>query len=344
MKLLITTQVVDRDDLFSGFFHQWLAEFAKHFEHIIVVCLKEGSHSLPPNVEVLSLGKEHGTSRITRVMLFFKFITSRRSYYDAVLVHQNEEYIVLAGWLWKRFSKKIYMWRNHYSGSKRTNFAARWCEKIFCTSKFSYTMRYLKTVLMPVGVDTNLFDRLPEVPRDPRGVLFYARFSPSKKPDLLLEALALLHERDVSFSADFYGTPLPKDEAYAEHLKTRVKELHFDDVIHFLPGVAHAEGPKIFNAHAIYVDLGASGMYNKMLFEAACCESMVITASKDFAELAPERFIYHEEGAHELADKIERLLKLPLLEQQGAGAQLHNIAKLQSLEVLGNRLVQELAA
>jgi len=85
-------------------------------------------------------------------------------------------------------------------------------------------------------------------------------------------------------------------------------------------------------------------MYNKTLFEAAACESMVITASADFAELVDEKFIYNETGAEELSNKIEKLLKMSLIEQQGAGVQLHNIAKKHSIEVLGNRLAQEIVA
>ena len=205
-------------------------------------------------------------------------------------------------------------------------------------------MKYPKTVLMPVGIDTEMFCRMPEILRDPRGILFYARLAPSKRPDLLLEALALLNKKGVSFSAHFYGTPLPKDERYAQKLKDVAKEWGLEKMVSFLPGTPHSEAPHIFNAHSLYVDLGESGMYNKTLFEAAACESMVITASADFAELVDEKFIYNETGAEELSNKIEKLLKMSLIEQQGAGVQLHNIAKKHSIEVLGNRLAQEIVA
>lgn len=342
MRLLLTTQTVDKDDPFAGFFHGWIEKFATHFEHITIICLQEGAHSLPSNVEVLSLGKEHRSSRLVRIWKFFGYIRARRKEYDAVLVHQNEEYVLLAGWLWKRWGKKVYMWRNHWAGSRRTDRAARWCDKIFCTSKFSYTMKYPKTVLMPVGVDMNIFDRLPEVPRDPRGVLFYARLAPSKRPDLLLEALALLNKKEVLFTADFYGSALPKDELYVQLLQEKTKEWGLEERVRFFPGVRHAEGAQLFNSHVLYVDLGASGMYNKTLFEAAACESMVLTASADFAELVDDKFIYREKGSQELCDRIEKLLTLPLKEQQGAGVQLHNIAKKHSLEALASRLAQEL--
>jgi glycosyltransferase involved in cell wall biosynthesis len=344
MKLLLTTQAVDKDDLFMGFFHGWLVEMAKHFEHITVICLKEGRHELPGNVEVHSLGKERGTWRITRVWRFFRYAFRFKQSYDAVFVHQNEEYVILAGWLWQRWGKKVYLWRNHWAGSTRTDYAARFCDKIFCTSKFSYTMKYPKTVLMPVGVDTNMFRRMPEVLRDPRGVLFYARLAPSKRPDLLLEALRLLHKKGVSFSAHFYGTPLPKDEAYAHKLMDVAREWGLSDSVSFLPGTPHDEAPSIFNAHTIYADLSASGMYNKTLFEAAACESLVITASGDFAGLVDDKFIYHDGGAEELCEKIEKLITLPLIQQQGEGVKLRNIAKQHSIEALGMRLAAEVTA
>ena len=69
----------------------------------------------------------------------------------------NQEYVLIAGWLWKLLGKRTYLWRNHYAGSWLTDVAAVFCTKVFCTSKHSYTVKYKKTVLMPVGVDTERF-------------------------------------------------------------------------------------------------------------------------------------------------------------------------------------------
>src|SRR6185437_1384007 len=319
MKLLIFTQVVDQDDLFLGFFHAWIEALSKKFEKITVVCLKEGRHELPPNVHVLSLGKEHGTSRLTRALRVLRYSYQLRKEYDAVFVHMNQEYILLAGWLWKRLSKKIFMWRNHYAGSSLTDRAASYCEKVFCTSQFSYTAKYANTVLMPVGVDTAIYKRLSDVSRDPRSILFYARLAPSKNPGLLIDALGILHKKGIDFSADFYGTPLPQDKAFADSLLRKVEDMDLGRQVRFLPGRPHEEGPSIFNAYAIFVNASRSGMYDKTLLKAAGCECIVVAASKDLAELVPSRFIFEEGNAKDLAEKLEPLLKMPLQEQQGIG-------------------------
>ena len=157
LKLLIVTQKVDRNDSVLGFFHRWIEEFAKYCSQLTLICLQRGEYNLPANVKVLSLGKETGRSRVKYLWRFYKYIWQERKNYDVVFVHMNQEYILLAGWLWKILGKKVFMWRNHYSGSLFTDIAASFCRKVFCTSKYSYTAKYKKTVLMPVGIDTNLF-------------------------------------------------------------------------------------------------------------------------------------------------------------------------------------------
>jgi len=75
MKLLIVTQKVDKNDDILGFFHGWIAEFAKHCEKITVIALGVGEYDLPRNVEVLSLGKEGGKSRLKYILNFYKYMT-----------------------------------------------------------------------------------------------------------------------------------------------------------------------------------------------------------------------------------------------------------------------------
>lgn len=342
MRLLVITQVVDRNDSFLGFFHRWLEEFAAHYEHIHVICLKEGSHTLPQNVTVHSLGKEGGESRIKYVRNLVRYVWGLRREYDAVLVHMNQEYVLLAGWLWKLMGKRIYLWRNHYSGTWLTDIAAAFAMKVFCTSKYSYTRKFAKTVVMPVGIDTRAF--MPQGTRVPHSILSLGRIAPSKNIEVILEALKTLKDQGAEFTASIYGDSLPQDVGYHDTLRTYVANEGLEKNVRFFAGVPNAEAPAVFSAHQIFVNASASGMFDKAIFEAAACGALAVASSKDYAKGADPRLIFREKDAQDLARRLAELFSLdtPSLSVLQRDAE-RNIAA-HSLSALGSKLASEMSS
>lgn len=333
MKLLVVTQAADENDQALGFFTGWIGEFSKHAERVEVICLTEGKHALPANARVHSLGKEQGRqNRFVYAWRFLSLAWNLRHEYDAVFVHMNQEYVLLAGWLWKLLGKPLYMWRNHYAGSWLTDIAAAFSMKVFCTSKHSYTAKYAKTVLMPVGVDTDRFKPDDRISRKPHSILFLSRMSPAKRPDMLLDALAILARSGTSFTATFVGSPLPKDEAYYRSIKGQASTYQLDDVVAFLPGVPNAETPALYRSHEVFVNCSSSGMFDKTLFEAAACGCRVLAASADFAGLAgSESYFTTAEG---LAMKLKAALAA------GPGREVPVFVAANSLAALGEKLME----
>lgn len=344
MKLLVVTQAVDRESPTLGFFHAWIEALAPRYEQVTVICLGKGEYALPGNVRVLSLGKEEGgRSSFSYAAAFLRLAWQHRRDYDAVFVHMNQEYVLLAGWLWAFLRKPIYMWRNHYAGSLLTDLAGLWCRNVFCTSKHSYTARYRRTVLMPVGVELSIFNGADDGARVPRSILFLARMAPSKRPELVLEALALLAARaSLPFTATFAGSPRPEDEAYYASLKERALALELGAQVAFLPGVPHDETPDLYAAHDLFVNASRSGMFDKTLFEAAANGCLVVAASDDFKDAAGKRF--HFTTAKELADRLDELLTLTADERVRAANSLKAVARAESLATLADRLALELQA
>lgn len=309
MRVLFVTQALDLDEPVLSTYHEWVAALAERVDHIEAVCLKEGRHALPKNVKVHSLGKENGRqSKVHYALRFLMLSWKLRNEYDVVFVHMNQEYILISGWLWKLLGKRVYLWRNHYAGSFLTDLAAFFCSKIFCTSRHSYTARYNKTVFMPVGVDVNRFITRTTVVRKPRSILFFSRMSPSKRPEMLLEALALLKERNVSFTASFYGSPLPEDVPYYEGLKKFAEEKNLNGAVSFFPGVVNEDAPSVYQAHEIFVNCSRSGMFDKMLFEAAASGCLVLAESEDFKKAGFKDTTYESGDGKSLARYIERTL------------------------------------
>ena len=341
MRLLITTQIVDTNDPTLSFFHRWLEEFSKHCESIEVICLKEGEHTLPANVHVHSLGKEKGNATSLTYALRFKSLAfTLRHQYDEVYVHMNQEYVLLAGPLWKLYGKPIYMWRNHYSGSFLTDIAVSFCTKVFCTSRYSYTAKFKKTVFMPVGVDTQRFSTVTNSKQVPNSILFFARIAPSKHPEVLMQSLAILQAKKLSFTASFYGSPLPKDVPYYESLKNSAEDLGLQAKVRFFSGVPNEEALDIFRAHEIFVNCSPSGMFDKMIFEAAASGCVVLAESKDFEKLAGTEFSFTDPVT--LATRLEALLLDTSVVKEEKKKHLTEITQSQSLAILGDKLFEEL--
>jgi len=342
MKLLFVTQVMDKNDSVLGAYHGWVAELAKHVEKVIVICLYEGEHDLPDNVEVYSLGKEKGRANPLVYAIRFKALAWRlRHEYDAVLVHMNQEYLLIAGLLWKLLGKRMYMWRNHYAGSWLTDVAASFCTKVFCTSHHSYTAKYKKTVFMPVGVNLERFHPDTQIKREPNSILFLARISPSKRPDLFIEALGLLIAKGISFKASVYGSPIPEDVSYYESLKGRAEDLGLHARVEFHAGVPNSETPNIYRAHEVFVNCSPSGMFDKTIFEAAASGCLVLAISEDFGRVAGEENTFTAE-AESLAESLKTLLAESAEERAILSEKLEAIAGKNALTVLADTLTREL--
>ncbi len=278
MKLLIITQKVDRNDPILGFFHRWIEEFSKHCEQIIVICLQKGEFNLPKNIKVLSLGKEEGQSKLKYLWRFYKYIWQERKNYDKVFVHMNQEYVLLAGGFWGLIGKKIYLWRNHAKGSFLTNLAVLVSHKVFCTSPHSYTAKFKKTKLMPIGIDTNLFKPDQNIIREKNSALFLGRISPVKK---VLDFVDWVKNND--YKATIAGPILPGDKKYGELV---LKSL--TPKIKYVGPVTQEEAKKLYQTHEIFANFTPAGSMDKTILEAAACGAKLEIRNPDLKNFRVE--------------------------------------------------------
>lgn len=347
MKLLIFTQRVDLDDPVLSFFHRWIIELARRFDGIIVVCLYEGRHELPANVRVYSLGKESGRSRVKYLLRFYSYIWKFRFEYDAVFIHQNQEYSILGGLIWKAMHKKSVMWRNHFAGTIVTDIAALFCDIVMCTSKYSYTAKYRKTIFMPVGVDTETFRADQGCARIPRSVMSLGRIASSKNIEVLIEALGLLKKNGTDFSASIYGDATPEETAYLNSLKEKVSALKLGSSVIFYRGVPNDETPRVYSRYDIFVNLSRSGALDKTIFESIACGCRILVSNRDLAAKISGKYICIDRDASDrieamsldVAAKLEGLLAAAPADRQASSLELQkSLIDDNSLSLLVERL------
>lgn len=349
MKLLLVTQTVDADDPVLGFFIGWIEEFAKHAERIEVICLKEGKHELPANVRVHSLGKEH-PPRFARRLLYalrFKRLAWRlRHDYDAVFVHMNPEYIVLAGPLWRLLGKRVGLWYVHRSVNLKLRIASLFAQDIFTASPEGFGLKTSKLHVVGHGINTAAFATPVRPFHEPLRIVSVGRITPIKNLDTLIKAVALLRDKGINATVTLIGAPVyPSDTVYLESLKQLAEEQGVSGQITFTGSVPYAQMPRVYSEQDIAVNAAPTGGMDKAVLEAMACGMPTLVSNEAFAALfGPERsrLLFKQNDPQDLAAKIEALCRrddIPALQQWAR----NQIVQHASLTALAARILRLLS-
>lgn len=327
MKLLIFTQKVDSLDDNLGFFHRWIEEFAKRCESVIVICLYEGTHSLPQNVRVLSLGKESGVSRIKYLWRFYLYIIREHKNYDAVFVHMNQIYAVLGGLFWRLLGKPIGLWYAHGAVSSSLRLASVITNKVFTSTAEGFRIDTPKRHIVGQGIDTSLFAQKDSYAlTSPVRLVTVGRVIPSKNIEMMVDALSILHSSDMSATLDIVGSSDRGDETYLVALKDYVKNKGLDDAVRFLGGVPYADLPKLLVRYDIFINVGMTGSLDKALLDAAAAGLPVVSSNP-----AARTFLGDKDSvgvcdtnAQSLADALKKVILMDEHHRAAFGGALRN--------------------
>ncbi len=332
MTLLITTQAVDIDDPILGFFHSWIAELAGCFDSIEVICLREGRHDLPQNVHVHSLGKERqwaGRSVLLRVRYawrFWRYAWRLRSRYDAVFVHMNPEYVVLAGFFWRLSHKRIVLWYTHRQVTILLRIALLFSHAVGTAAPESLRLKSPKVHVIGHGIDTAAFSATHEgTLHDPIALLSVGRITPIKRLEILLEALALLSDRGVHAALTLVGAPvMPGDFAYQETLLAHARSLGIEDRVHFVGARPYRDMPAMYRSHDASINLAPTGGIDKAVLESMAAGVPPLVANRAFGPLFggdASRLIF-DASSTDLADKLRAFVNLSVSERAALSARL----------------------
>lgn len=262
MRLLITTQALDKNDPILGFFVHWVDEFAKHFEQVTVICLRKGEYQLPAHVRVFELGQGGKAVRAYKLLRgAYKF----RGNYDAVFVHMNPEYIVVAGWLWRILGKRLMLWYTHKSVDFKLRVATVFANDIVTASKESFRLKSAKVRVVGHGIDTAFFCPDASVQREDWW-LSAGRLNKAKRHDA---AIRMAHEAGKELKIVGDGPERERLEALAEELGARVT---------FLGAKDHEGVRDAFRRAALFVHTSETGSLDKMMLEAVACGCPVRTS------------------------------------------------------------------
>ncbi len=354
MKLLILTQKINKNDDILGFFHGWVAEFAKHCEKITVIALEVGEYALPNNVKVLSLGKEQDNFQPTSpagrfsifnsqsifndsifkkflyIKNFYKYIWTERHNYDNVFVHMNPEYIVLGGILWRLWQKKIGLWYMHKSVDLKLRIAEKLTHTIFSATPESFRIKTKKLNITGHGINIDQFYRKDNnFKENVFKIITVGRISPIKDYDTLIDSIKISKEKGLKVKLDIVGGVGKIDQTkYLENLKQRVKKEGLEKEISFVGSVPNKNIINYLHKADLFINTSQTGSLDKAILEAMSCGLLVLSSNDSSKEVFREyvdKLFFEKKDNKDLIDKIHDLSKLSEEEKIKVGKRLRDI-------------------
>jgi glycosyltransferase involved in cell wall biosynthesis len=280
MRLLILTQKVDKNDDNLGFFHRWVEEFARQCEQVTVICLFEGTHSLPSNVRVLSLGKESGVSRLKYLRRFYSYIWRERKNYDAVFVHMNQIYVVLGGLLWRLLGKRVGLWYAHGTVSWTLVKATILSHLVFTSTPEGFRVPTKKKRVVGQGIDAALFVQKRNYDiGSPMRLVTAGRITFAKDIEGMIDIVAALATREISATLDLIGSG---ERSYIGKLQAHAEERDVVGQISFLGGMPYGELAKTLASYDAFLNLGRTGSLDKALLDGGAAGLPIVTTNPAF--------------------------------------------------------------
>ena len=170
-------------------------------------------------------------------------------------------------------------------------------------------------------------------------LLSIGRISPVKNIEILIEAVNILLEKDFNFSLNIYGDVLKKDKKYFKKIKKLAINLTENKKIIFNSPIANFQTPKIYNKYNLFINLTTSGSFDKTILEAMACKSLVLVCNKSLGDNFPKNFLFKENNAKDLADKIIKIFSLSNEELKSYSNKFRQyVVDNHSLKLLSNKI------
>ncbi|MBM3230718.1 glycosyltransferase family 4 protein [Candidatus Peregrinibacteria bacterium] len=307
MKLLIVTQKVDNQDPILGFFCGWIAEFAQSVP-VTVIAQSVGQHTLPPSVNVLSLGKESGATKLQQIARFWSRIWAERLQYDRVFVHMTPIWVILGAPVWVLLRKRVHLWYEIKRGSVKFAIAKRFACTVFAATSHGVPGHVSNLRVVGHGIDTVVFH--PDAAkRDPNLIVAVGRITQVKRYDVILDAFAGLPSSCRLKIAGDTITHADHDE-YARLLK-RIAARWLTGRVE-TGWVSPDRMPELLQRATLMLHASEGGL-DKVVLQSMACGCPVVSVSEAAQSVLPESC---RATADTLAMQAAKILALSEAERQ----------------------------
>lgn len=331
--LVFVTQTLDVDHPVLGFVPGQVRALRGRVGELVVVANQVGR--LPPDlgVEVVSLGKERGAGRLSRTLRYqaalSRLLSRRRP--TALFAHMCPIYLVLATPIARSTRTRTLLWFTHSRDSSQLRLADRLSSAVLTTAPGSYPRPSPKLIVTGHSIDVEHYPLAPVDTSGPLRLLCLGRFSPSKRLDVALHAVAALPDLGRRVELRLVGpTTTAEERAHRAALVELCGRLGISDRVRFEGPVPHVSVPDVLAHSSALLNPTVLGSADKVVLEAMASGVPAVTAAGAFSDLLadlPVNLTFPPGDAEALAERIADLASQPPAALRALGMELRRRAE-----------------
>jgi glycosyltransferase involved in cell wall biosynthesis len=242
--------------------------------------------------------------------------------------------------------------------TRRLRLAEKLVDRVVTASAESFRIASPKTQIIGHGIDTAQFAPHPQTSPLPTSeakwggdlgvgtLISVGRLNPIKRPDTLIDAVALLRGRGLEVHLRFIGDVT--NGAYLEVLRERVTQAGLDSAVEFAGPQRFDQIAAVYHTADVMVSASQTGSIDKVILEAMACGLPVITSNEAFYPVLKRwegLLLTPPDDPAALADRVAALMALPPADRAALGRDLRElVVQDYGLERMMDRLMAMLDA
>lgn len=346
MRVLMLTQELNYESPVVLVAHDWAAALAKRVSRLVIGAAKVGRVDLPPNVGVISFGKESGASRLQiglRMAVTVARLAMRRQV-DMVFVHMVPKHALAALPFCTIARIPVCLWYTSHGLTAALRLCHRWVAASITASPDSYPLQGPGVVPIGHGIDTARFHPSPDPKTDPPVILLAGRLTPLKQVHLAVEAMALPPLRDHALRPvlEVAGGPFrDSDRAYFQQLHALTVAGGLEGRVKFVGAVPGDRMPALLQRATLAVACRQYPSLDKSGLEALIAGVPVVSNNPSylpvFGRFAADLFVSGGDPVA-IAGALAKLLDRPELRERIGGELRQEVIRAHGLEGFADRL------
>lgn len=272
-KIVVFNLLVDEDSHVLAAAVDWIQEFSKHCEKLIVITTHKGTWTERNNIYVYAVSGGSAIRRLVAItkLFYFAMATFKRSKPDLVFHHMSPRTGAIVGPLFRLFGVKQGLWYSHSSKPLSLRVATCIVDSVFSSNKESFPFECKKLKVVGHGINQLKFGKSAIKSGDERrdSILFLGRLSRIKNIEALINAVGQLK---VNLPIDLIGPQTDLD--YLRLLKHKASVFNVN--IQFFRPIAYDEVSKALLNYSMFYS-GMVGSADKSAVEAAMQGCFIIS-------------------------------------------------------------------